>query len=196
MEFSRFSKRSARTRWSPMRYPQRPPAMWWDPGTLSVSDVPSGEAPPASWQECPLSTQRCLSRGVLSGKQWGAITLGHYFMDAQTVCVQIILKWHCLLIITFLRAENGPTCIVMKPCAEDPNKTKFTWLLSIDLKVWMIKFASSLSLVLDLCKSVIWFKLTLVLSLLLAGLDPKDNHKQSARSDAGGLCQPPQEKDG
>ncbi|XP_023135711.2 steroidogenic acute regulatory protein, mitochondrial isoform X2 [Amphiprion ocellaris] len=34
-----------------------------------------------------------------------------------------------------VRAENGPTCIVMKPCAEDPNKTKFTWLLSIDLKV-------------------------------------------------------------
>lgn len=32
------------------------------------------------------------------------------------------------------RAENGPTCIVMRPCAEDPNKTKFTWLLNIDLK--------------------------------------------------------------
>lgn len=29
-----------------------------------------------------------------------------------------------------------------------------------------------------------------------AGLDPKDNHKQSALSDAGGLCQPPQAKDG
>lgn len=37
--------------------------------------------------------------------------------------------------VTFFRAENGPTCIVMKPCAEDPNKTKFTWLLSLDLKV-------------------------------------------------------------
>lgn len=38
--------------------------------------------------------------------------------------------------MTFYRAENGPTCIVMKPCAEDPNKTKFTWLLNIDLKVF------------------------------------------------------------
>ncbi|KAI4820156.1 hypothetical protein KUCAC02_028142 [Chaenocephalus aceratus] len=36
-------------------------------------------------------------------------------------------------------AENGPTCIVMKPCVEDPNKTKFTWLLSIDLKGWIPK---------------------------------------------------------
>lgn len=35
----------------------------------------------------------------------------------------------------FSRAENGPTCIVMKPCADDPNKTKFTWLLNMDLKV-------------------------------------------------------------
>ncbi|KAG7490282.1 Steroidogenic acute regulatory, mitochondrial [Solea senegalensis] len=38
-----------------------------------------------------------------------------------------------------VRAENGPTCIVMKPCAEDPNKTKFTWLLSLDLKGWIPK---------------------------------------------------------
>ncbi|XP_020488705.1 steroidogenic acute regulatory protein, mitochondrial [Labrus bergylta] len=38
-----------------------------------------------------------------------------------------------------VRAENGPTCIVMKPCAEDPNKTNFTWLLNIDLKGWIPK---------------------------------------------------------
>ncbi|XP_008417370.1 steroidogenic acute regulatory protein, mitochondrial [Poecilia reticulata] len=38
-----------------------------------------------------------------------------------------------------IRAENGPTCIVMKPFAEDPNKTKFTWLLSLDLKGWIPK---------------------------------------------------------
>ncbi|XP_034025770.1 steroidogenic acute regulatory protein, mitochondrial [Thalassophryne amazonica] len=38
-----------------------------------------------------------------------------------------------------IRALNGPTCIVMKPCPEDPNKTKFTWLLSIDLKGWIPK---------------------------------------------------------
>ncbi|KPP67281.1 steroidogenic acute regulatory protein-like [Scleropages formosus] len=39
----------------------------------------------------------------------------------------------------FVRAENGPTCIVMRPSAEDPNKTRFTWLLSIDLKGWIPK---------------------------------------------------------
>ncbi|MEQ2224695.1 hypothetical protein ILYODFUR_010115 [Ilyodon furcidens] len=38
-----------------------------------------------------------------------------------------------------VRAENGPTCIVMKPCADDPKKTKFTWLLSLDLKGWIPK---------------------------------------------------------
>ncbi|XP_005809030.1 steroidogenic acute regulatory protein, mitochondrial [Xiphophorus maculatus] len=38
-----------------------------------------------------------------------------------------------------IRAENGPTCIVMRPCAEDPSKTKFTWLLSLDLKGWIPK---------------------------------------------------------
>ncbi|XP_041089684.1 steroidogenic acute regulatory protein, mitochondrial [Polyodon spathula] len=39
----------------------------------------------------------------------------------------------------FVRAENGPTCIVLRPNAEDPTKTKFTWLLSIDLKGWLPK---------------------------------------------------------
>nr|XP_020446169.1 steroidogenic acute regulatory protein, mitochondrial [Monopterus albus] len=38
-----------------------------------------------------------------------------------------------------VRGENGPTCIVIKPCAEDPSKTNFTWLLSIDLKGWIPK---------------------------------------------------------
>nr|XP_061841765.1 steroidogenic acute regulatory protein, mitochondrial-like isoform X2 [Nerophis lumbriciformis] len=38
-----------------------------------------------------------------------------------------------------VRAENGPTCIVMKPSLEDPTKTKFTWLLNIDLKGWIPK---------------------------------------------------------
>ncbi|KAG7270628.1 hypothetical protein CRUP_010923, partial [Coryphaenoides rupestris] len=37
------------------------------------------------------------------------------------------------------RGVNGPTCIVLKPDAGNPNKTKFTWLLSIDLKGWIPK---------------------------------------------------------
>lgn len=35
-----------------------------------------------------------------------------------------------------------------------------------------------------------------LLSFTFAGLDPKNNHKQSALSNAGGLCQPPQAQDG
>nr|AUS91513.1 steroidogenic acute regulatory protein [Andrias davidianus] len=38
-----------------------------------------------------------------------------------------------------IRAENGPTCMVLRPFAEDPTRTKLTWLLSIDLKGWLPK---------------------------------------------------------
>ncbi|KAM8865628.1 steroidogenic acute regulatory protein, mitochondrial [Synchiropus picturatus] len=38
-----------------------------------------------------------------------------------------------------IRAENGVTCIVLKPCADEPNKTKLTWLLNLDLKGWIPK---------------------------------------------------------
>ncbi|KAG6932181.1 steroidogenic acute regulatory protein [Chelydra serpentina] len=39
----------------------------------------------------------------------------------------------------FIRAENGPTCMVLCPLAENPSQTKLTWLLSIDLKGWLPK---------------------------------------------------------
>ncbi|KAM4747769.1 steroidogenic acute regulatory protein, mitochondrial [Rhinophrynus dorsalis] len=39
----------------------------------------------------------------------------------------------------YVRAENGPTCMVLHPLLEDPSKTKLTWLLSIDLKGWLPK---------------------------------------------------------
>ncbi|XP_057608177.1 steroidogenic acute regulatory protein, mitochondrial isoform X2 [Chionomys nivalis] len=38
-----------------------------------------------------------------------------------------------------IRAEHGPTCMVLHPVAGSPSKTKFTWLLSIDLKGWLPK---------------------------------------------------------
>ncbi|XP_060262875.1 steroidogenic acute regulatory protein, mitochondrial isoform X1 [Ovis aries] len=34
-----------------------------------------------------------------------------------------------------IRAEHGPTCMVLRPLAGSPSRTKLTWLLSIDLKV-------------------------------------------------------------
>ncbi|XP_028564393.1 steroidogenic acute regulatory protein, mitochondrial [Podarcis muralis] len=38
-----------------------------------------------------------------------------------------------------IRAENGPTCMVLRPLLGDPSQTKLTWLLSIDLKGWLPK---------------------------------------------------------
>ncbi|XP_053126214.1 steroidogenic acute regulatory protein, mitochondrial [Hemicordylus capensis] len=38
-----------------------------------------------------------------------------------------------------VRAENGPTCMVLRPLTGDPSQTKLTWLLSIDLKGWLPK---------------------------------------------------------
>ncbi|XP_077000798.1 steroidogenic acute regulatory protein, mitochondrial isoform X1 [Tamandua tetradactyla] len=36
-----------------------------------------------------------------------------------------------------IRAEHGPTCMVLRPLAGSPSKTKLTWLLSIDLKEFL-----------------------------------------------------------
>ncbi|XP_053434495.1 steroidogenic acute regulatory protein, mitochondrial [Nycticebus coucang] len=38
-----------------------------------------------------------------------------------------------------IRAEQGPTCMVLRPLAGSPSKTRLTWLLSIDLKGWLPK---------------------------------------------------------
>uniref|UniRef100_A0A670ZD74 Steroidogenic acute regulatory protein, mitochondrial n=1 Tax=Pseudonaja textilis TaxID=8673 RepID=A0A670ZD74_PSETE len=38
-----------------------------------------------------------------------------------------------------IRAENGPTCMVLRPVLGNPSQTKLTWLLSIDLKGWLPK---------------------------------------------------------
>jgi len=132
--YPRFFKRSARTQWLPMRYLQRRLAMWLDHGILSVSAVPNAEAPPASWLGCPLSTQKCLSKRVSSGKLTYLACCNMSVHYSWTINIYLIFV-KLNIIRFFFRAENGPTCIVMKPCAEDPNKTKFTWLLSIDLKV-------------------------------------------------------------
>ncbi|NXH11618.1 STAR protein, partial [Bucco capensis] len=39
----------------------------------------------------------------------------------------------------FIRAENGPTCMLLRPLPGSPSHTKLTWLLSIDLKGWLPK---------------------------------------------------------
>ncbi|XP_076214918.1 steroidogenic acute regulatory protein, mitochondrial isoform X3 [Aptenodytes patagonicus] len=39
----------------------------------------------------------------------------------------------------FVRAENGPTCMILRPLPGSPSQTKLIWLLSIDLKGWLPK---------------------------------------------------------
>ncbi|XP_067828753.1 steroidogenic acute regulatory protein-like [Heptranchias perlo] len=39
----------------------------------------------------------------------------------------------------FVRAETGPSCIILHPADNNKNKTQFTWLLSMDLKGWLPK---------------------------------------------------------
>ncbi|RVE59699.1 hypothetical protein OJAV_G00191270 [Oryzias javanicus] len=39
----------------------------------------------------------------------------------------------------FVRAEDGPTCIVLQALDEDKTKSRFTWLLNMDVKGWLPK---------------------------------------------------------
>ncbi|XP_059802918.1 steroidogenic acute regulatory protein-like [Hypanus sabinus] len=39
----------------------------------------------------------------------------------------------------FTRAEIGPSCIILCPVNNNKKKTRFTWLLSMDLKGWLPK---------------------------------------------------------
>lgn len=75
----------------------------------------------------------------------------------------------------------------MKPCSEDPNKTQFTWLLNIDLKVRVAR---------PLLHTVPLSDHSARVLLLSAGLDPQNNHKQGALTDPGGLCSAPQATNG
>ncbi|XP_049420290.1 steroidogenic acute regulatory protein, mitochondrial [Epinephelus fuscoguttatus] len=39
----------------------------------------------------------------------------------------------------YVRAEDGPTCIVIQPLDEDSGKSRITWLLNMDVKGWLPK---------------------------------------------------------
>ncbi|XP_056286229.1 steroidogenic acute regulatory protein, mitochondrial [Pseudoliparis swirei] len=39
----------------------------------------------------------------------------------------------------FVRAEDGPTCIIIQALDEDMGKSHFTWLLNMDVKGWLPK---------------------------------------------------------
>ncbi|XP_073775067.1 steroidogenic acute regulatory protein, mitochondrial isoform X1 [Danio rerio] len=37
----------------------------------------------------------------------------------------------------FVRAEDGPTCIILQPLQDAPHRSRFTWLLNMDVKGWL-----------------------------------------------------------
>uniref|UniRef100_A0A3B1IP57 START domain-containing protein 1 n=1 Tax=Astyanax mexicanus TaxID=7994 RepID=A0A3B1IP57_ASTMX len=39
----------------------------------------------------------------------------------------------------FVRAEDGPTCIIIRPSPNGTGKSRFTWLLNMDVKGWIPK---------------------------------------------------------
>ncbi|CAN9509152.1 unnamed protein product [Ophioblennius macclurei] len=39
----------------------------------------------------------------------------------------------------FVRAKDGPTCIIIQALDENTAKTRFTWLLNMDVKGWLPK---------------------------------------------------------
>ncbi|KAI4807263.1 hypothetical protein KUCAC02_027085 [Chaenocephalus aceratus] len=39
----------------------------------------------------------------------------------------------------FVRAEDGPTCIIIQALGDETGKSRFTWLLNMDVKGWLPK---------------------------------------------------------
>ncbi|XP_075883996.1 steroidogenic acute regulatory protein, mitochondrial [Nelusetta ayraudi] len=39
----------------------------------------------------------------------------------------------------FVRAEDGPTCIIIRPLGEEKRRSHLTWLLNMDVKGWLPK---------------------------------------------------------
>uniref|UniRef100_A0A673IC66 START domain-containing protein 1 n=1 Tax=Sinocyclocheilus rhinocerous TaxID=307959 RepID=A0A673IC66_9TELE len=37
----------------------------------------------------------------------------------------------------FVRAEDGPTCIILQPLQDRPERSRFIWLLNMDVKGWL-----------------------------------------------------------
>ncbi|KAK2876036.1 hypothetical protein Q8A67_020132 [Cirrhinus molitorella] len=37
----------------------------------------------------------------------------------------------------FVRAEDGPTCIILEPFEDRPDRSRFIWLLNMDVKGWL-----------------------------------------------------------
>uniref|UniRef100_A0A672PCF9 START domain-containing protein 1 n=1 Tax=Sinocyclocheilus grahami TaxID=75366 RepID=A0A672PCF9_SINGR len=37
----------------------------------------------------------------------------------------------------FVRAEDGPTCIILQPLQDRPDRSRFIWLLNMDIRGWL-----------------------------------------------------------
>uniref|UniRef100_A0A3P9AUD8 START domain-containing protein 1 n=2 Tax=Haplochromini TaxID=319058 RepID=A0A3P9AUD8_9CICH len=55
------------------------------------------------------------------------------------VRVEEIHQWNPSIQQIKYRAEHGPTCIIIQALDEDSTKSRFTWLLNMDVKGWLPK---------------------------------------------------------
>uniref|UniRef100_A0A8C4NTX5 START domain-containing protein 1 n=1 Tax=Dicentrarchus labrax TaxID=13489 RepID=A0A8C4NTX5_DICLA len=55
------------------------------------------------------------------------------------VRVEDMHQWNPSIQHIKVKAEDGPTCIVIQSLDEDTRKSRFTWLLNMDVKGWLPK---------------------------------------------------------
>uniref|UniRef100_A0A663DNH3 Steroidogenic acute regulatory protein, mitochondrial n=1 Tax=Aquila chrysaetos chrysaetos TaxID=223781 RepID=A0A663DNH3_AQUCH len=70
-------------------------------------------------------------RDFVSVRHRGRRETAVYLVGTATHVEPLPLQEGCI------RAESRLSCIVLQPLAGDPDRTRFTWLLSMDLKGWI-----------------------------------------------------------
>lgn len=101
-------------------------------------------------------------------------------------------KFGCDLGLSSTRAENGPTCMVLRPLPGSPSQTRLTWLLSIDLKVLG---AGGVQGELGAARGELGAvgRQPLLTGCVCSspGVAAQDHHQPGPVPDTGGLCQTP-----
>ncbi|XP_061229880.1 steroidogenic acute regulatory protein, mitochondrial-like [Neopsephotus bourkii] len=72
-------------------------------------------------------------RDFVSVRHRGRRETAIYLVGTATHIKKLPLQEGCI------RAESQLSCIVLQPLAGDPSRTRFTWLLNMDLKGWIPK---------------------------------------------------------
>lgn len=72
-----------------------------------------------------------------------------YIMDLHMIHNKPRLNTNDLMCLHVNRAEDGPTCIIIKPLDKNSRRSHITWLLNMDVKVnsWVLFFFSILCMI-------------------------------------------------